>query len=173
MEKTLVILKPDAVKRSIIGEIINRFERAGLKIIGMKMMEPGEGHYHEHYEGISQLISRLGKEVYENTLALMTEGPVIALVLEGVEAVSHVRKMVGANVDPKQAAPGTIRGDYTHLTRDFANARKGTLPNIIHASGDAKEAQAEIALWFSPDELHEYSNVHESVVQGRVPKPKK
>lgn len=173
MERTLVVLKPDAVKRSIVGEIIMRFEKAGLKMIGMKMVQPDEKHYHEHYEGISQLITRWGKEVYENTLELMTEGPVVAIALEGIEAVSHVRKMVGANVDPKEAAPGTIRGDYTHLTRDFANARKGTLPNIIHASGDAKEAQAELALWFAPGELHKYRNVHEAVVQGRVPKVKK
>lgn len=172
MERTLVIFKPDAVRRSIVGEILTRFERAGLKVIGMKMVAPDEKHFHDHYEGISKLITRWGQEVYENTLELMTESPVIAIVLEGIEAVSHVRKMVGANVDPKEAAPGTIRGDFTHMTRDFANSRKGTLPNIIHASGDTNEAKAEIALWFDPSELHDYTIVHEAVIQGRIPKKK-
>lgn len=169
MERTLIVLKPDAVQRGIVGEVLTRFERAGLKIIGMKMLSPTKEHFHAHYEGISQLISRWGEDIYNITLSQMTEAPVIAVVLEGVEAVAHVRKMVGTT-DPKESAPGTIRGDYTHVTRGYTNARGGTLPNIIHASGNPEEAAKEIELWFNKDELYDYSVPHESVVLGKIPK---
>ena len=173
MERTLVVLKPDAVQRGLIGELIMRFERAGLKIIGMKMLAPDEDHFRKHYEEISQIISRWGKEVFEINVALMTETPVIAIVLEGIEAVEHVRKMVGTT-DPKNSQPGTIRGDYTHMTQGFSNKEGRTLPNLIHASGNQKEAEAEVALWFSPDEiLDDYKTANEQVVLGRVPKLKK
>jgi len=137
----------------------------------MKMVSPDEEHFHKHYEGISQLISRWGEEIYRITLAQMTEGPVIAFVLEGVEAVEHVRKMVG-KTDPKESAPGTIRGDYTHLTRDYTNAQGGTLPNILHASGDANEAKQEIALWFDQNEVYDYEHPGQKIVLGRVPEKK-
>jgi nucleoside-diphosphate kinase len=162
------VFKPDAVQRAIVGEIVSRFERAGLKIVGMKMVEPDKEHFHKHYEGISRLISRWGQEIYDITLSHMTEGPVIVVALEGVEAVSHVRKMVGTT-DPKESAPGTIRGDYTHLARAYTNERGATLPNILHASGDAKEAEQELKLWFEPNELYDYATVHEPHVRGRVP----
>ncbi|MCB9823030.1 nucleoside-diphosphate kinase [Candidatus Nomurabacteria bacterium] len=169
LQQTLVVLKPDAVQRGINGEIISRFEKAGLKIVGMKMVSPDEKHFHEHYEGISQLITRWGKDIYNVTLSQMTEGPVIAIVLEGIEAVKHVRKMVGAT-DPLESPPGTIRGDFTHLSRAYTNERNGTLPNVVHASGDPDEAKKEIALWFQPEEIYQYKNVHEEVLRGRVPK---
>lgn len=171
MEQTLVVFKPDTVQRGISGEIITRFERAGLKIVGMKMVAPDEKHFHEHYEGISQLISRWGEEIYHITLSHMTEGPVIAFVLEGVEAVAHVRKMVGAT-DPKDSLPGTIRGDYTHVTRAYTNERGGTLPNMLHASGDAEEAKKEIALWFDQSELYSYVTDSQTTVHGKIPKKK-
>ncbi len=168
MQQTLVVLKPDAVQRGISGEIISRFERAGLKIIGMKMVAPDEAHFHAHYEDISKLISRWGEDIYRITLSHMTESPVIAIVLEGVESVAHVRKMVGTT-DPKDSAPGTIRGDYTHVTRGYTNPRGGTLPNLLHASGDAEEARQEIALWFQPEELYAYITPHETTILGRIP----
>lgn len=171
MEQTLVVLKPDTVQRAISGEIITRFERAGLKIVGMKMVAPDEKHFHEHYEGISQLISRWGEEIYQVTLSQLTEGPVVAMVLEGVEAVTHVRKMVGAT-DPKDSLPGTIRGDYTHVTRAYTNERGGTLPNMLHASGDAEEAKKEIALWFDESELYSYSTDSQTTIHGRIPEKK-
>lgn len=172
MEQTLVVLKPDTVQRSLVGEIILRFERAGLKIVAMKMVSPDEEHFHKHYEGISGLISRWGKDIYDVTLSHMTEGPVIAIVLEGVEAVSHVRKMVGTT-DPKESAPGTIRGDFTHVTRGYTNPLGATLPNILHASGDSEEAVKEIKLWFEENELYtDYDTVHGPVVRGRVPDKK-
>ncbi len=168
IEQTLVVFKPDAVQRALSGEILARFEKAGLKIVAMKMVAPDQKHFHEHYEGISQLITRWGKEIYDITLSHMTEGPVIAVVLEGVEAVKHVRKMVGTT-DPQESAPGTIRGDYTHLSRAYTNERGGTLPNIVHASGDPDEAKKEVALWFTPEEVYSYTNVHETVLRGNIP----
>lgn len=169
MERTLVVLKPDAVQRGIVGEVIARFERAGLKIVAMKMVAPDKEHFHAHYEGISKLISRWGEDIYNITLSQMTEAPVVAFVLEGVEAVAHVRKMVGTT-DPKESAPGTIRGDYTHVTRTYTNERGGTLPNIVHASGDLKEAKQEIKLWFNDNEVYGYKVPQETTVLGKVPK---
>lgn len=169
MEQTLVILKPDTIQRGLIGEIISRFERAGLKIIAMKMIAPDELHFHNHYEGISNLISRWGEDIYNVTLSQMTETPVIAFVLEGVEAVAHVRKMVGTT-DPKDSAPGTIRGDYTHVTRAYTNPIGATLPNILHASGNVEEAEKEVVLWFAKDEIYpDYETAHSPIVRGRIP----
>jgi nucleoside-diphosphate kinase len=172
IERTLVIMKPDAMQRGLVGEVITRFERAGLKIVAMKMAAPDEKHFHKHYEGISKLISRWGKDVYDTVLSQMTDTPVIAIVLEGVEAVAYVRKIVGTT-DPKDSAPGTIRGDYTHITRDYANPIKAPIPNIVHASGNIEEASQEIALWFKDDEIYDdYETVHGPVVRGHLSKKK-
>jgi len=165
-ERTLVVLKPDAIQRGIIGEILSRFERVGLKIIGAKMMQPSQEHYHHHYENIGKMISRRGQKAFDVTLGLMTSGPVIAFVLEGIEAASLVRKMAGTT-EPKSAQPGTIRGDYAHMSFAHADAHDVGVPNIIHASGDAEEAKAEIAHWFSESELFEYETVHERFTQTR------
>lgn len=164
MEQTLIIFKPDAVMRGIVGEIITRFERAGLKIVAVKMLEPGQEHYEEHYEGIGTLQTRKGKEIFEGQLSSMQDGPVIAMVLEGVEAVEAVRKMVG-DTQPKSATPGTIRGDYAHVTYGQAASVGKGVANIVHASADAKEAEQEIAHWFSKDEIHRYKTVHEKFTQ--------
>lgn len=164
MERTLIVLKPDAVQRGIVGEILSRFEKAGLKILGMKMMQPDESHYHHHYETISKLISRRGQEVYDRNAKAMMKGPVVAAVLEGVEAVVVVRKMVG-DTEPKSALPGTIRGDYAHVSMEHSNKHDAGLPNLIHASGDAEEAKQEIAHWFKSDELFEYKTVHQQFTQ--------
>jgi nucleoside-diphosphate kinase len=173
LERTLIILKPDTIQRGFVGEIITRFERAGLKIIAMKMVAPDKEHFHQHYEGISGMISRWGEDIFNVTLAAMTETPVIAFVLEGVEAVSYTRKLVGAT-DPKDSPAGTIRGDYTHITRAYANPKGSTLPNILHASGNAEEAEQEISLWFREDEIYDtYETAHGPVVRGFVPKKKK
>ncbi len=169
IERTLIILKPDTVQRGIVGEILTRFERAGLKIVAMKMVAPDELHFHKHYEGISKLITRWGEDIYNVTMKHMTESPVIAFVLEGVEAVSYVRKLVGTT-DPKDSAAGTIRGDYTHITRAYTNPVGATLPNILHASGDPEEAKLEIELWFPENEIYaDYENVQAKIVHGRIP----
>lgn len=168
IEQTLIILKPDTIQRGLVGEIITRFERAGLKIVAMKMIAPDELQFHKHYEGIGKLITRWGDDIYNVTMKAMTETPVIAAVLEGVDAVSYVRKLVG-KTDPMESAPGTIRGDYTHLTKEFSNnPMTRTMPNILHASGDSDEAKQEIALWFGSDEIYpDYENVHAKIVHGR------
>jgi nucleoside-diphosphate kinase len=164
MERTLVLLKPDAVARGIAGEIITRFERAGLKIIGLKMVAPNEEHYHHHYEEIGQLISRRGEEVYRRNADFMESGPVMAMVLMGVQAVATVRKMVG-ETEPHKAIPGTIRGDYAHMTIDHANQKGAGLPNLIHASANPGEASAEVSHWFKDEELFDYKIAHEHFTQ--------
>ena len=170
MERTLVILKPDAVQRGIVGELISRFEKVGLKIVGMKMLSPSIEDYQHHYETIGKVISRRGQEVFDVTVEFMMEGPVVAIVLEGVEAVELVRKMIGST-EPKSAAPGTIRGDYTHMSYEYANnVAKSTVPNVIHASGDANDAEQEIAHWFSEAEMYDYETINEKHVRT---KPKK
>lgn len=166
MERTLIVLKPDAVQRGIVGEVITRFEKVGLKIVGMKMLSPSREHFHHHYEEIGKMISRRGEEAFNVTLEFMQKGPVVAVVLEGVEAAELVRKMVGAT-EPKSALPGTIRGDYAHMSYAHGDKEKIGIPNIIHASGDASEAKLEIAHWFTDEELHEYKNVHEVHTQPK------
>jgi len=108
VERSLVVLKPDTVQRGIVGEIITRFERVGLKIVGMKMVMPDEDQYRAHYEDIGQMITRRGEQAFRYNLSYMMTGPVIAMCLEGVEAVPLVRKIVGPT-EPKSAEMGTIR----------------------------------------------------------------
>lgn len=160
MEQTLVLLKPDALQRGLAGEILSRFEKAGLKIVGVKMVHPDEQHYDHHYETISKLKTRAGEDVHRLNIEFMVSSPVIAVVLEGVEAVSLVRKMIGAT-EPKSAAPGTIRGDYAHMSVAHANSKDRALPNLVHASGDVSEAKQEVAHWFSESELFDYAVAHQ------------
>lgn len=164
MERTLILLKPDAVKRGLVGEILTRFEKAGLKIIGTKMVSPDEEHYHYHYETISKLISRRGEDVYHKNANFMMSGPVIAVVLEGINSIEVVRKIVG-DTDPGAAQPGTIRGDYAHMTIEHALSNNVGLPNLIHASGNKEEAKLEVQHWFSDQELFNYKTTHEHLTQ--------
>ncbi|HSX16359.1 MAG TPA: nucleoside-diphosphate kinase [Candidatus Saccharimonadales bacterium] len=166
MERTLIIFKPDSVMRGIVGEVLSRFEKAGLKIVGAKMLLPDYDHYYQHYEGIGTLKTRKGEDIFESQLRNMQQGPVIAMVLEGVDAVDTVRKMVGAT-EPKSALPGTIRGDYAHVSYDQANSSGKSISNVLHASADLTEAKQEIGHWFSDIELFEYETVHERFTQPR------
>ena len=154
IEKTFVAIKPDGVQRGFIGQIIQRFENVGLKIVGMKMRwvdpEFAKQHYKAHVE----------KDFYKNLEKFITEGPVIAMALEGIHAVETVRKIVGPT-EPKEALPGTIRGDFAHHSYAYADKKGISVKNIIHASGSIEEAEEEIKLWFSIDELYEYKTVHE------------
>jgi nucleoside-diphosphate kinase len=167
MECTLILLKPDALQRGLVGEIITRFERVGLKIVGTKMLQPNYEHYEQHYEGIGSLRTRRGQQAYDVTLAMMQQGPVIAMVLEGVGSVDQVRKMVGAT-EPKSALPGTIRGDFSHISFDHANSNNLGIANLIHASADASEAAKEIEHWFKKEELFDYTVVHEKYTQPKA-----
>lgn len=160
VQKTLVVFKPDAVQRGIVGEILSRFERVGLKIVATKMIAPTKDHYHKHYEEIGQMITRRGQGAFDITLEMMIQGPVIAMVLEGVESVALVRKLVGTT-EPKSAEPGTIRGDFSHMSFGYADSEGKGIPNLIHASGDPEEAAKEIDHWFSDDELYDYDVLNE------------
>ena len=164
MERTLIICKPDAMQRGIVGEIITRFERVGLKIVATKMQAPDYDHFYKHYETIGQMISRRGQQAFDVTLELMQAGPVLAIVLEGVEAVETIRKMVG-DTEPRSAMPGTIRGDYAHATFGAINGSGRGIANIVHASADLSEAKQEVAHWFSESELHGYEPVHARFTQ--------
>jgi len=157
MEKTLVLIKPDGVERGLIGEIISRFEKVGFKVVGMKMFQVNKDFSKQHYS------AHVGKGFYQSVEDFITSGPVVAMVLEGLHVVETVRKMVGAT-EPKSAAPGTIRADYAHHSYEYADKKGIAIKNLIHASGTSEEAEQEVKLWFSPQELHEYKTVHEKHV---------
>ena len=167
LERTLIIFKPDAIQRGLVGEIFTRIEKTGLKLVGAKMIKPTYDQFYKHYEDIGKVMTRRGKEVFDMTLSMMENGPVLAMVLEGVEAAGLVRKMVGAT-EPKSALPGTIRGDFSHMSYAHADANKVGIPNLIHASGDAAEAKLEIAHWFSEAELFDYKTAHEHFTQPKA-----
>jgi len=136
MERTFIALKPDAVQRGLIGELIQRFEKKGFKIIGLKILQidlqTAEKHYAEH----------VGKPFYEGLVSFITSGPVVAMVLEGVNAVDAARKLMGAT-NPMQADAGTIRADFAH-----------TMPrNVVHGSDSPASAEREIAIFFNESEL--------------------
>ena len=139
MQRTLVLVKPDGVQRGLVGAIVARLERRGLKLIGLKMMrisnEVAARHYAEHQ----------GKPFFDGLIAFITSGPVVAMIWEGREAVTVVRSLMGTT-DPLKAAPGTIRGD---LALDLGM-------NLIHGSDSPARAETEIALFFERSELHEY-----------------
>ena len=139
MQRTLVLAKPDAVQRGLIGEIIGRFERKGLKVVGLRLLtvprEMAERHYAVH----------AGKHFYDGLVEFITSGPVAAIALEGPDAIAVVRLMVGKTM-PNEADPGTIRGDFG----------VSGLRNLIHASDAPETAEAELALWFAPDALVDY-----------------
>ena len=157
IERTLVLLKPDAVKRGLMGRVISRFEDAGLKVVGSKMVLINEEFGKKHYYDIA---ARRGEKVLQVLLKFMTTGPVMALCLEGISAVENVRKLVGGT-EPKSALPGTIRGDFSHVSFAYADAQGKAIENLIHASGNPEEAKQEIALWFKAEELHSYKTAHE------------
>lgn len=140
-----MLLKPDAVQRGLVGEIVRRFEDRGLKVVGMKMLRVSrslaESYYAEHR----------GKAFFEPLMAYITSGPVVAMVLEGDGAVTLVRRMMGTT-NAAEAEPGTIRGDY-----GLTIGR-----NVIHGSDGSESAKREIGFFFKPDELHEYRRIDET-----------
>lgn len=187
MERTLVVLKPDAVERGIVGDVLTRFERSGLKIAGLKMFVPdkelGNKHYpkdrREFVEGLGKRTLSsygendldvkkqfgdkdahgIGLEVQKWLVDFLSSGPVVAIVLESPHAISVARKIVGHTI-PAEAAPGTIRGDYSFDSPYFANKSNRTIRNLIHASGNKEEAEFEIGLWFGADEIFDYRQIH-------------
>jgi len=145
IETTLVILKPDAVRRALIGQVISRLENTGLKITAMKMMSAEKKIVEEHYK------EHQGKSFYAPLLQCLLSGPIIVMAVEGAKAVQIVRKIVGAT-EPLQSAPGTIRGDFTHINYERSAARLGVIYNLIHASDSIESAERELSLWLKPED---------------------
>ncbi len=144
LERTLVLVKPDGVRRGLVGEILTRFERKGLKVLAMKTLhvtpDLAQRHYSEHE----------GKPFYPALIQHITSGPIVAMALEGRSAISVVRLLTGAT-NPQTAAPGTIRGDLS----------LGITPNLVHASDATESAARELALYFEPEEYLAYSRAGE------------
>jgi len=164
IQRTLVLIKPDGVQRGLIGETIKRFENKGLKIIGLKMVCIDKEFAAKHYT--EDITKRRGEKVRSMLLDYITEGPVVAMVIEGVDVISVVRIMTGGT-EPSKALPGTIRGDFTHHSFSYTDGKEMAVKNIIHASGNAKDAEKEILLWFSIDELYDYKKVDEIFHYGK------
>ncbi|MEK7194045.1 MAG: nucleoside-diphosphate kinase [Patescibacteria group bacterium] len=189
-EKTLVLIKPDGVKRGLIGEIIRRIEQRGLKIIALKMFQATREQIDNHYPKDPKWVSRLGektlgtygkysldpikelgtdkpdeigKMVREWIIDFMVSGPLVKIIIQGVHAVDMVRKICG-NTLPNLAEMGTIRGDYSVDSPALANAGKRGVHNIIHASETPEEAEHELEYWFSPEEIHEYKRAEEDIM---------
>jgi len=179
LQRTLIIVKHDGVLRGLAGEILKRFENTGLKIIGMKMVWPSEKVSKEHYIATEEWANALfaktkaafesqgkalpfktaksyGDYIQKLNTDYLKEGPVVAIVFEGTHAVELGRKLAGST-EPRQAPPGTIRGDFMHDSYAVANAKERSVRNLIHASGTVEEANREISLWFEKNELHKYA----------------
>ncbi|MFY9890114.1 MAG: nucleoside-diphosphate kinase [Streptosporangiaceae bacterium] len=152
VERTLVLLKPDAVARGLVGRVVTRFEESLLKIVATKMVWMDADLARQHYFDLEE---RFGPAVFNAMAEFMESGPVIAMILEGVEAVATTRKLVGSTY-PDQAPPGTIRGDFAHMSKAYANERGIAVANLVHASGSVEDAAHEIDVWFAKDEIHEY-----------------
>ncbi len=143
-QRTFVMIKPDGVQRGLVGEIINRFEKKGIKIVAMKMVSVSKGLAEKHY-GIHK-----GKSFFEPTVKYITSSPVVAMVLEGENVIDLVRSMMG-KTNPQDAAQGTIRGDYGQFIGR----------NIVHGSDGPDTAEFEINLWFTKEELSDYTRIDE------------
>ena len=159
IERTLVLIKPDGVERSLVGRILQRFEDAGLKIVGLKMKWADRNFALKHYT--EDLAKRRGEKVRNYMVEFMSSGPVVAIILEGVDAIQNVRKMTG-DTQPLTALPGTIRGDFSHVSYSHADSKNTPVKNIIHASSSKEDAQYEMKLSFDDSELHTYKTVHEN-----------
>ena len=158
IEKTLVLIKPDGVERGLVGRIISRFEDAGITVAGLKMVTVEKGTALKHYD--EDLAKRRGEKIRNAMVDYVSDSVVVAAVLEGVNVIEVVRKLTG-DTEPKSALPGTIRGDFTHMSYDHADESDGPVKNVIHASSSKEDAEREIPLWFSEDEVHDYEGVHE------------
>jgi nucleoside-diphosphate kinase len=140
MQRTLILLKPDAVQRRLVGQITARFEQKGLRLVAMKLVRAGRDLAEKHYA------VHKGKPFYESLLGFLTSGPTVAMVLEGREAVAACRNLMGVT-DGVKAGPGTVRGDFALSVQN----------NLVHGSDSPENATAEIALWFRPEELVDFA----------------
>lgn len=194
-EQTFCMIKPDGVMRGLIGEIIHRIEKAGLKVVAMKMLVPTEDMIRAHYpssdeawvnrlgqkglsgfENLPEVTPKeilgtedtaiLGKSVVEALVNYMQSGPVVAMIVEGIQAVEMVRKLAG-NTLPYKAAVGTIRGDFSVDSPAVANSEKRSIHNLFHASETAAEATNEIKLWFAGEPTHDYDLGNDQIMYAK------
>lgn len=189
-EKTVLIIKPDGVKRGLIGEIISRIEKRGLKIIALQMIWAQKEQIDNHYPKDEEWIRRLGEKTLQNykTFGLdpikelgtddpleigktvrgwlidyMTSGPLVKMVIKGIHAIAMVRKIVGKSM-PAEAEMGTIRGDFSVDDATAANRDKRAIHNLVHASETPQEAEHELQFWFAPEEIHDYKRAEEDIM---------
>lgn len=184
-ERSLVLIKPDGVQRSLMGEIIKRIERTGLKFVAFKLLVPNREqlvrHYNKGEEWFKTKGARIvedrkthglpvekealeyGKEIIDLIVHFMTAGPVLAFVVQGNEAVAVVKKLTGAT-EPKTSDVGTIRGDYTVDSYDHSSVQNRAVRNLLHCSESAEEAEREIAVWFNPGEIVKYKLLQEQML---------
>lgn len=185
-----MLVKPDGVKRGLVGECVRRIEQRGLKLIALKMIwaddEKAKGHYPGTDEWLTGMGNKtletytkygkdparevgtsdpleIGKKVYQWNVEFLTSGPMVAMVFSGIHAIDMVRKIVGKTI-PAFAEMGTIRGDYSVDSPALANEGKRAVHNVVHASGDPSEAAHEIKYWFTPDEIHDYKRAEEDIM---------
>lgn len=185
-ERTLVLIKPDGLQRALVGEIVGRYERAGLKLVGLKMLVPTEAHIEKHYtldpawrkvtgektikgyesKGLtppSRDPIEITGRILANLKKYLASGPVVALALQGAHAVAIVRKITGGT-EPLTSDVGTIRGDFVLDSYQMSDMDGRAVRNLVHASGSVKEAEAELAHWFSKNELTNYRLIGEQIL---------
>ncbi|OHA65814.1 MAG: nucleoside-diphosphate kinase [Candidatus Wildermuthbacteria bacterium RIFCSPHIGHO2_02_FULL_49_9] len=189
-ERTVVIVKPDGVRRGLIGEIVNRFERRGLKIIALELFSATKQQIDDHYPKDEKWILRLGEKTLANytqygidakaelgtddkkeiglmvrgwLLDYMTSAPLVKMIVKGIHAVDMVRKISGPTM-PAAAEMGTIRGDFSVDDASAANRDKRAIHNIVHASETPQEAEHEIQFWFAPEEVHDYKRAEDDIM---------
>jgi len=189
-EKTLLLIKPDGVKRGLVGEIISRIEKRGLKIIALEMIRATKDQIDSHYPKDEKWIKRLGEKTAKNysdygmdikkelgtedfyeigkmvrgwLIDYLTSGPMVKMVIKGIHAIEMVRKLVGKSM-PSEAEMGTIRGDFSVDDATAANRDKRAVHNIVHASETPEEAEHEINLWFSPEDIYDYKRAEEDIM---------
>lgn len=189
-EKTVVLIKPDGVKRGLIGEIITRIERRGLKIISLEMIQANKQQVDDHYPKDEKWVRRLGEKTIKNyqeynydakkefgtedpmkigkivrgwVIDYMTSGPMVKIVVKGIHAINMVRKIAGSSM-PSQAEMGTIRGDFSVDDATAANREKRAIRNIVHASETFQEAEHELAHWFALEDIYDYRRIEEDIM---------
>lgn len=185
-EKSLVLVKPDGVQRSLIGEVIKRYEQCGLKLVALKMVIPSREQALKHYSVDPQWALKTGtksieaykakgltpptedpiefaEKVRKNLLDFITSGPIVAMVWQGMNAIGIIRKITGST-EPLASNPGTIRGDYTIDSYNAADTDSRAVRNIIHASSSVEEANSEINLWFDKKEILNYRLIAEEIL---------
>lgn len=188
-ERSLVIVKPDGVQRGLVGEIISRFEKKGLKITAMKMIHPTKEMAAKHYDQPKSAMMTLGertlasyaekgvkhwssdpmeiaRDIQKKLVDYLSAGPVVAMVVEGAHAIAHVRKIRGAT-NPLAADVGTITADYTIDSYFISDLTHRAIRNLVHASGTAEEAENEIKIWFKPTEIMNYKLAIEEILYSK------